>query len=138
MEMKASRVGVPEAGREAEPGCGMSRYIPKECAHAVVVKGIEGAAESIVVEVFRLYARADKTLRGLGLEEGRHEVEALVDEAQAVEDHSFNRLSDRNNPFVEVLRDGLVDLLPDLEFVVHGGDEAEVIENLALVLHRFR
>jgi len=61
------------------------------------------------------------------------EVELLVDEAQAVEDHGFDRMADGDNPHFRVLLGGFVNDLGDAEFFKHACHEAQVIQDLRTV-----
>ena len=65
-------------------------------------------------------------------EELGREVKSLADEAQAIKDHGLDSLADSQAAPGEVLGNDLVDLGSDLEFVVHGGHEAEVAQGILL------
>src|SRR5262249_38183177 len=67
------------------------------------------------------------------LEEMRHEVELLVHEAQAVEDHGLDRMAGGHNTHARVLLSGFINDLSDAEFFKHPFDQAEVIQDLRTV-----
>jgi hypothetical protein len=57
----------------------------------------------------------------------RHEVELLVDEAQAVEDHRLDGMAGGDHPHCRVLLGGLINNLSDAEFFKHPRDQTQVI-----------
>jgi hypothetical protein len=56
-----------------------------------------------------------------------HEVELLVDKAETVEHHGFDRMADGHNPHCWVLLRRLIDDLRDAEFFKHPRDQPQVI-----------
>ena len=129
IDVKARRVEVDHATGEAEHAGRVGGEIAEELGDAGLVERVEGAAERVVVEVLRQDAGPEEALGGLGFKEAGDEVEPLINEAQAVEDHGFDGQSRRDVSLLVVLRDAGVDALGDLKLIAHGGDEAEVVED---------
>ena len=56
-----------------------------------------------------------------------HEVELLIEKAQAVQDHGFDRMAYRHNPHLRALLGSSINDFRDAEFVKHARDQAQVI-----------
>jgi hypothetical protein len=63
------------------------------------------------------------------LEKMGHEVELLVDKAETIKHHGFDRMASGHNPHFWVLLRRLVDDLGDPEFFKHACDKAPVISD---------
>lgn len=79
-----------------------------------------------------MYGRGDEARGGLILKTMRHEVELLIDKAQAVEDHRLHRLACSDHPYFRVLLGGFIADLSDAEFLNHPRHKAQVIYNLTV------
>src|SRR6266511_4555962 len=80
-----------------------------ECRHPIVIEGVQGTTESIIIELGGDHAGRNEAGGGLILEEPGDEVERLIDKSQAIEHHGF------------------VNDIANAKFVKHARDEAEVI-----------
>src|SRR5262245_26597915 len=68
-----------------------------------------------------------------------HKVELLVNKAEAVEHHGFDRMAGGHNPHFRVLLRGSIDDFSDAEFFKHPCDQPQVISDLGAVwLRRWR
>jgi hypothetical protein len=64
-----------------------------EFGDIIGVERIEGPSEGIIVEMAGGNGRRDESRGGFIAEKMRHEVELLIDEAQAIADHRLNRVT---------------------------------------------
>jgi hypothetical protein len=74
-----------------------------------------------------LNAWGNETRERLILEKMGHEIELLVDEAQAVQDHDFDRMTYGYQTHFRILLGSLINDLGDAEFFEHTCDKAKVI-----------
>jgi hypothetical protein len=75
----------------------------------------------------RLNAWGNEASDGLNVEKMGHEVELLIEKAQTVQDHGFDRMAYSHNPHFRVLLGGSINDLSDAEFFKHPRDQAQVI-----------
>src|SRR5262249_45283361 len=94
---------------------------------------IQGTPEGVIVEMTGLNGRGNESRERFILEEMRDEVELLVHEAQAVEDHGLDRMAGGHHTHARGLLSGVITDLSDAECVEHPCDEAEVIQDLRTV-----
>src|SRR5215510_9066248 len=104
--------------------CGMSAI---EFGHANGVQRIESAPERVIVEMTHLNAWGHEARDGLIVEKMGHEVERLMEKAEAVEHHGFDRMAGGHNPHFRVLLRRLIHNLRDAEFFKHASDQTQVI-----------
>ena len=74
-----------------------------------------------------LNAWGNETRERLIVEKMGHEVELLVDEAQAVQDHSFDRMAYSDQTHFRILLGRLINDLGNAQFFKHACDKAQVI-----------
>ena len=125
--MKARTVEMGKAGRKAQTLGGRRRYETVEFRYPVVLEGIQGTSEGIIVELCGGNAGRNESVGGLILEEPRDEGARLIDKPQAIEPHRFDGFTHGEVPHFRVLLGGLVDDVANAEFFKHTCNEAEVI-----------
>src|SRR5215471_1730343 len=95
IDMKARAIEMGKAGCKPQAfGC-CHRNETVEFSDPIAIERIQGPTEGIVVELVGRHTERNQEGGGLVLEEARHEVEGLVNKAQTVEHHGFDRLTDR-------------------------------------------
>jgi hypothetical protein len=84
IDMDTSAIEVRQARRQAQAlsGCGSKEAV--EFRPPVVVEGIQGPTEGVIVELCGSHPRRNESLGGLMLEEPGDEVEGLIDTPQAI------------------------------------------------------
>jgi hypothetical protein len=127
IDMETRRIEMAKRGRQPQTrGCrGGNETI--ECRHAKGVEGIEGAPEGVIMEMAGLNAWGNEARDGFILEKMGDEVELLVDKAQTVEHHGFDRMAGGHNPHFRVLLGGSINDFSDAEFFKHARDQTQVI-----------
>ena len=82
IDMKTRRIEMAEHARQSQTRgrCGGNEAV--ECRHPKLVEGIEGAPESVIIEMAGLNAWGNEARDRLILEKMGDEVELLVDKAQ--------------------------------------------------------
>jgi hypothetical protein len=98
-----------------------------EFRHPKVVEGIEGTPEGVIIEMAGLNAWGNEARDRLILEKMGDKVELLVDKAETIKHHGFDRMAGGHNPHFWVLLRRLVDDLGDPEFFKHACNKAQVI-----------
>ncbi len=98
-----------------------------EGGHPRFIQGIEGTSERVIVEMAGLNARGNEARDRLMLEKMGDEIELLMEKAEAVEHHGFDRMAGGHNPHFRVLLRRLIKNLRDTEFFKHPCDQAQVI-----------
>ena len=127
IDMKARAIEVGKAGRQSQ-ALGRSRGNEAvECRHPIGVERIQSTAERVIIEMARLNAWGNEARDGLIVEKMGHEVELLIEKAQAVKDHGFDRMTYSHNPHFRVLLGGSINDFSDAEFFKHPRDQAQVI-----------
>ena len=91
------------------------------------IQRIESAPERVVVEMARLNAWGNEARDRLILEKMRDEIELLLDKADAVEPHSFDRMAGGHNPHFRVLLGGSINDFRDAKFFKYPRDQTQVI-----------
>jgi hypothetical protein len=104
----------------------------------VGVERIQGTPERVIVEMAGFDARGDEASGWFILKKMWHEVELLVDEAQAIEDHGLDGIACGHQAHFRVLLSGLINDLGDAEFFKHARNQAKVIYDLRAVWLRLR
>jgi hypothetical protein len=97
---------------------GFQRDLDEQAGEVRVIEFIEYAAELIVTEVLRGDARSEELFGGFASIEMLEQVQGCADEAEAVEDHRF----DRNAATDYLLGMGS-------KFAVEGVHEADIIDD---------
>ena len=133
IDMKARTVEVRIGGTEVQTLGGGHRQETVEFRHPIVIKGIQGPPEGIIVELFGGNAWGNETVGGLILEEPRDQIECLIDKPQTVEHHRLDRLAHGEVSHFRVLVGGLINDVPKAKFVEHASDKAEVVQDLATI-----
>ena len=104
-----------------------------ECGQPRLVQRIEGAPEGGIIEMTGLHAGGNEARERLVLEKMGHEGELLVEKAQTVEHHGFDRMTGGHNPHFRVLLRRLINDLRNAELFKHSRDQTQVIEGLRAV-----
>jgi hypothetical protein len=127
IDMKTRRIEMAERARQPQTRgrCGGNEAV--ECRHPKVGEGIEGAPEGVIIEMAGLNAGGNETGDRLMLEKMRNEVELVVNKAQTVEHHGFDRMASGDNPHFRVLLGGSINDFRDAEFFKHARDQTQVI-----------
>ena len=125
IDMETRRIEMGERGRQPQTRGRRGGNEAVECRHPIVVEGIEGAPEGVIIEMAGLNAWGNEARDRLILEKMGDEVELLVDKAQTVEHHGFDRMAGGHNPHFRVLLGGLINDLRDAEFFKHARDKAQ-------------
>ena len=127
IDMETRRIEMAERGRQPQTRGGRGGNEAVECRHPKIVEGIEGAPEGVIMEMAGLNAWGKEARERLVLEKMGDEVELLVDKAETVEHHGFDRMAGGHNPHFRVLLRRLINDLGDAEFFKHACDETQVI-----------
>src|SRR5262249_28063031 len=114
MEARTIKMGEGWGQTQTLRRCGGNEAV--EFGHANGVQRIERTPERVIVEMACLNARSNEARDRLILEKMRHEVELLIDKAEAVEHHSFDRMAGGHNPHFWVLLGGSINDFSDAEF----------------------
>src|SRR4030095_2815710 len=116
IDMETRRIEMAERGCQPQTcGCrGGNEAI--ECRHAKVIEGIEGTPEGVIIEMAGLNARGNEARDRFILKKMGDKVELLVDKAEAVEHHGFDRMASGHNPHFRVLLRRLLNHLRDAKF----------------------
>jgi integrase len=104
-----------------------------ECRDPVVIEGIQGTTEGIIIELFRGDAGRHESRGGLMLEAPGDEIERLVDTPQAIEHHRVDGFPDGEVSQFRVLWCRLVYDVAHAKLINQARDEAKVIEDLTAV-----
>jgi hypothetical protein len=104
-----------------------------ECRHPIVIEGVQGPTERIIIELGRDHAGRHEAGGGLMLAAPGDEGERLIDTSQASEHQGFDRFPDGEVAHFRVLLGRFVNDIAHAKFVTHARDEAEVIEGLTAV-----
>src|SRR5262249_54754130 len=125
--METRRIEMAERGCQPQTrGC-RGGYEAIECRHAKVVEGIEGAPEGVIIEMAGLNAWSNEARDRLILKKMGDKVELLIDKAEAVEHHGFDRMAGGHNPHCRVLFGGSINDFCDAKFFKHTRDQTQVI-----------
>ena len=127
IDMETRRIEMGERGRQPQTPGRRGGNEAVECRHPKVVEGIEGAPEGVIMEMAGLNAWGNEARDRLILEKMGDEVELLVDKAQTVEHHGFDRMAGGHNPHFRVLLGGSINDFSDAEFCKHARDQTQVI-----------
>ena len=133
INMEAGAIEVCEGGGKAQALGGGGRNEAVECRHAIVVERIQGTPERVIVEMTGLNGRGNEPRERFILKEMRHEVELLVHEAQAIEDHDLDRMAGGHNTHARVLLGSFINDLSDAELFKHPCNQTKVIQDLCTV-----
>ena len=127
IDMKTRRIEMAARGRQSQTRGRRGGNEAVEFRHPKVVECIEGAPEGVIIEMAGLNAWGHEAREGGMREKMGHEGERVVEKAQTVEHHGFDRMASRHNAPCRVLLRRLVDDLGDAEFFTHACDKAKVI-----------
>jgi hypothetical protein len=130
IDVKAGALEMGNGGRSPEAlgrGGGNERV---EFRHAIVVEGLQGAPQRIIIEVRGVNAGANEPLSRLVLKKHGDEVELLVHKPQPIEHHRFDGMAKSHDPLLRVSLSCSINHITTTKFVEHPSDEAEMIENL--------
>ena len=127
IDMKTRRIEMAEHARQPQTRSRRSGNEAVEFRHSKVVKCIQGAPERVIIEMVRLNAWGNEARERLILEKMGDEVELLVEKAQAIEHHGFDRMPGGHNSHFWVLLGGSINDFSDAEFFKHPRDQAQVI-----------
>jgi hypothetical protein len=127
---------MAERARQPQPRSRRSGHEAVEFRHSKVVKCIKGAPERVIIEMARLHAWGTEARAWLILQKMEDEGELLVEKAQAMEPHGFDRMPGGHNPHFRGLLGGSIHDFSDTEFCQHPCDQAQVISDLGTVRWR--
>ena len=127
IDMKTRRIEMAECARQPQPRSRRSGNETVEFRHSKVVKGIKSAPERVIIEMARLNAWGNAARERLILKKMGDEVELLVEKAQAIEHHGFDRRPSGHNPHFRVLLGSAINDFRDAEFLKHPRDQTQVI-----------
>ena len=131
--MKARPVEMGKAGRKAQTLGGRRRYETVEFRYPIVIEGIQGTSEGIIVELSGGNTGRNEEGGGLILQEPGDEGERVIDKPQAIEHHRFDGVTHSEVPHVRVVLGRSIEDVTNAEFVEHASDKAEVVSDLATV-----
>jgi hypothetical protein len=98
IDMETCRIEMGERGRQPQTrGCGSGNEAVEGCQSRLVQR-IQSAPEGVIIEMTGLNAGRNEASDGFILEKMGHEVELLVEKAQTIEHHGFDRMAGRHNP----------------------------------------
>jgi hypothetical protein len=124
------KAGAIEVGTGRGPSQTLGRRGGQEtvaCRDPVVIEGIQGTTEGIIMELCRGDAGRHESRGGLMLQAPGDAVERLVDQPQAIEHHRFDGFPDGEVSHFRVLLRRFVYDVAYTKFVKHARDEAKVI-----------
>ena len=116
IDMETRRIEMGEGRRQPQTPSRRGGNEAAELGQPRLVQRIEGASEGVIIEMTGLNAWGDETRERLIVEKMGHEVELLVDEAQAVQDHGFDRMAYGYQTHFRILLGRLINDLGDAEF----------------------
>ena len=127
VDMETRCIEMAERGCQPQTlgRCGRNEAI--ECRHPKGIERIQSTAERVIIEMARLNAWGNEARDGLIVEKMGHEVKLLIEKAQAVKDHSFDRMAYSHNPHFRVLLGSSINDFSDAEFFKHPRDQPQVI-----------
>jgi hypothetical protein len=126
IDRETRRLERAERGRQPQTRGGRGGNEAVECRPPKIVEGIEGAPAGVIMEMAGLNAWGKEARERLGLEQMGDEVERLVEQAETVEPHGFDRMAGGHNPHGRVLLRRLINDRGDAECCKHAGDETQV------------
>src|SRR4030095_14368160 len=93
IDMETRRIEMVERARQPQPRgrCGGNEAV--EFRRPKGVEGLEGAPEGVIIKMAGLNAGGNEAREGFILEKMGDEVELLVDKAETVEHHGFDRMA---------------------------------------------
>src|SRR5262245_49506907 len=127
IDMETRCIEMVERGRQAQTCGRRGGNEAIECRHAKVVEASEGTPEGVIIEMAGLNAWGNEARDRFILKKMGDKVELLVDKAEAVEHHGFDRMAGSHNPHFRVLLRGLVDDFRDAEFFKPPCNQPQVI-----------
>ena len=122
IDMATRRIEMGDRGRQPQTRGSGGGNEALECRHAIGVERIEGTSEGVIMAMAGLNAGGNKARARFMLEKMGAEIELLVHEAQAVEDHGLDRMAGGHHPHARVLFGGLIKDLRDAECFKHPCD----------------
>ena len=127
VDVKAGAIEVGKGRGQSQTLCRGGGNETGEFRDAVVIEGIQGTTEGIIIELCRDNAGRNESRGGLILEEPGDEGERLVDKPQTIEHHRFDGFPDGEVSHCRVLLRRFVSDVAYAKFVKHARDEAKVI-----------
>ena len=131
--METRRIKMRECGRQPQTPGRRRGNEAVEFRHTTVVKHIQRTTERVIMKMVSLNAGGDKARDRLILEKMGDEVELLVEKAQTVEHHGFDRMASGHNPHFGVLLRRLINDLSNAKFFKHPRNQPQVIQDLRTV-----
>src|SRR5688572_26738594 len=117
---------MAERARQPQPRGRRGGNEAVEFRHLKGVEGIEGASEGVIIQMAGLNAGGKEAREGVILEKMGDEVELLVDKAETVEHHGFDRMASSHNTHFRVLLRRSINHLRDAEFFKHPRDQTQM------------
>jgi hypothetical protein len=133
IDMQARTVEMGNAGRKAQTLSDGRRSQTGECRHPVVIEGIQGTPEGVIMEWCRGNAGRNASIRRRSVEESGNQSARVIDTPQAIEPHGFDRLTSGEVPHCRMLLGRLLEDVANAECIAHPSDEAEVVQDLVTV-----
>src|SRR4029453_16169574 len=119
IDIETWRIERGERGRQPQTRGARSGNEAVEGCHSRLVQRLKGAPEGGIIEMTGLNAGRHKASDGFILEKMGHERELLVEKAQTIEPHGFDRMAGSDNPRFRVLLRRLINDFSDAEFFKH-------------------
>jgi hypothetical protein len=130
IDVKARAIQMGNGGCSPEALSSGGRNERIEFRDPIVVEGIQGAPQHVIIEVRGVNPGGNEPLGRLVLKKHGHEVELLVHKPQSVEHHRFDGMAKRHDPLLRVLLSRSVNHITNAKFVEHPSDEAQMIQDL--------
>jgi hypothetical protein len=122
-----------ERGRQPQTRGRRGGTAAREGGQPCLVQRIEGAPAGVIMEMTRLHARGNEARERLVLGKMGHEIALLVEKAQTVKHHGFDRMAGGHNPPFRVVLRRLIHDCRDAECCKHARDQTQVISDLRAV-----
>jgi hypothetical protein len=133
IDMNARAVEGQRKWTQAPTLGGRRRDETREGCHPIVIQGIHGATERIIVELVGGHAGRDASVGGLMRAEAGAQVARLMDTPQAIQHHRVDRFPHREVPPCGVLWGGLGNHVAKAQGIAHASHKAAMIQTLATV-----
>jgi hypothetical protein len=122
IDMETRRIEMGERGRQPQTPGRRGGNEAVEFGQPRLIQCSEGAPEGVIMEMPGLNAWGNEARERLIVGKKGHEGQLLVEKAQAVQDHSFDRMADGHNPHFRVLLRRVINDRRDAEFFKHPRD----------------
>jgi len=125
--METRRIEMAARGRQPQTPRRRRGNEAVEFGQPSLVQRIQGAPEGVIIEMTGLHAWGNETREWLILEKMGPKGERLVEKAQTVEPHGFDRMAGGHNTHFRILRRRLLHDVRDAEFFKYRRDQTQMI-----------